>query len=65
MINQCAQVVQGSLKAAGISLFDDNYVMHIGGQKVSIPSTPYTPQATFSILQKKYKGKLITRKRKR
>lgn len=65
LINQCAQVVQGSLKAAGISLFDDNYVMHIGGQKVSIPSTPYTPQATFSILQKKYKGKLITRKRKR
>lgn len=63
--NQCAQVVQGSLKAAGINLFDNNYSMHVGGQRISIPSSPYTPQATFSILQQKYKGKLITRKKKR
>ena len=64
LYNQCAQVVQTSLKAAGINLFDDIFSMHIDGIRVTIPSNPYTPQSTFSQLRKKYKGKLIHKRRK-
>lgn len=59
LTNQCAQVVQSSLKAAGINLFDEKFSMHIGGQRVTIPSNPYFPQSTFSQLLKRYKGLLI------